>query len=66
MDMRILSWNVNGIRAAQKKGFLDWFHREKPEVLCIQETKAQEEQLVDELKNPEGYRASGRPPEPSP
>jgi exodeoxyribonuclease-3 len=57
MDIRILSWNVNGIRAAHKKGFLDWFHREKPEVLCIQETKVQEEQLVGELKNPEGYRA---------
>jgi exodeoxyribonuclease-3 len=53
--LRIISWNVNGIRAAHKKGLLDWIHMEKPDILCIQETKAQEEQLVDELRRPEGY-----------
>jgi len=56
-DIRILSWNVNGIRAVQKKGFADWFQREQFDILCIQETKAQEEQLDDELKSPEGYNA---------
>jgi exodeoxyribonuclease III len=53
--IRILSWNVNGIRAVYKKGFLDWFKKEKPDILCLQETKANEEQLPDELKNIEGY-----------
>jgi exodeoxyribonuclease-3 len=53
--IRILSWNVNGLRAAYRKGFLDWFLREKPDILCIQETKAQEEQLPDEIKNVGGY-----------
>lgn len=54
---RILSWNVNGIRAVYKKGFLDWFKEEKPDILCIQETKAHEEQLSDDLKNVEGYHS---------
>ncbi len=53
--MRILSWNVNGIRAVAKKGFLDWFLDESPDILCLQETKAQEDQLDKELRNPEGY-----------
>lgn len=53
--LRLLSWNVNGIRAAARKGFLDWFNEEKPDILCIQETKAWEEQLDESLTNPEGY-----------
>jgi exodeoxyribonuclease-3 len=47
--MKILSWNVNGIRAALKVGFLDFIDKEKPDILCIQETKAQEEQVQIEL-----------------
>jgi len=53
--MRLLSWNVNGIRAVDKKGFFDWFKTEKPEILCIQETKAQPEQFPPHLKNTPGY-----------
>ncbi len=37
--MKILSWNVNGIRAVVKKGFLEWFHKESPDILCLQETR---------------------------
>jgi exodeoxyribonuclease-3 len=55
--IRILSWNVNGIIAAYKKGFLDWINKEKPDIICIQETKAQQEQLPDELINIEGYHS---------
>jgi exodeoxyribonuclease-3 len=55
--MKILSWNVNGIRAVYKKGFLDWFKKEKPDILCLQETKAMKEQLVDELLNVGGYKS---------
>ena len=51
-----LSWNVNGIRAAQKKGFLDWIKKEKPDILCVQETKAHIEQLSKDLINPDGYK----------
>ncbi len=53
---KLLSWNVNGIRAAQKKGFLDWLGKESPDILCIQETKAQVSQLDKELTNPDGYK----------
>ncbi len=54
---KLISWNVNGIRAAYKKGFLDWMKKENPDILCIQETKAHEEQLADELKNVKGYHS---------
>lgn len=53
--MRILSWNVNGLRAVYKKGFLDWFLKEKPDILCIQETKAHEAQIPEEIRNIEDY-----------
>ncbi|MCL1927735.1 MAG: exodeoxyribonuclease III [Treponema sp.] len=50
--MRILSWNVNGIRAVEKHGFSQWLTAESPDMLCLQETKARPEQLSDELRNP--------------
>ncbi|MHB8204014.1 MAG: exodeoxyribonuclease III [Desulfomonilaceae bacterium] len=53
--IRILSWNVNGIRAIHKKGFLDWLAKERPDILCIQETKASIEQLSEDLLAPNGY-----------
>ena len=43
--MKIISWNVNGIRAVLKKGFMDFLEEYKPDILCIQETKAQPEQI---------------------
>ena len=55
--IKILSWNVNGIRAALKKGFLDWFAAEDPDMLCIQETKASPEQLTSKLLEVPGYKA---------
>lgn len=53
--MEILSWNVNGLRAIYKKGFLDWIKKEKPDILCIQETKLQEAQVPEDIKNLKGY-----------
>ena len=53
--MRLLSWNVNGIRAAQRKGFVDWVSQVGPDILCIQETKASPEQLSEELTAMPGY-----------
>ncbi len=55
MNYRLLSWNVNGIRAIYKKGMLDFLYEQKPDILCIQETKAHKEQLVKKLLSPEGY-----------
>lgn len=55
--LRLISWNVNGIRAAYKKGLLDWFKKEKPDILCIQETKAHPEQLTEDLLSVDGYKS---------
>jgi exodeoxyribonuclease-3 len=55
--MNIVSWNVNGIRAVQKKGFVDWLGETGADVVCVQETKAMKEQLDDELLSPDGYRS---------
>lgn len=46
---KIISWNVNGIRAVLKKGFLDFISSESPDILCIQETKARPDQVELEL-----------------
>lgn len=48
----IVSWNVNGIRAVEKKGFLEWLDAESPDVLCLQETKAHKGQVTPELGDP--------------
>jgi exodeoxyribonuclease-3 len=53
--MRLYSWNVNGIRAAQKKGFLEWLDLTAPDVLAVQETKAHPDQLDEVLREPAGY-----------
>ena len=53
--MKILSWNVNGIRAAVKKGFLQFLDQESPDIICLQETKAHKEQLTSEILEDHGY-----------
>ncbi len=53
--MKILCWNVNGIRAVWKKDFLGILEREDPDVICLQETKIHEKQLTQEMINPLGY-----------
>ncbi len=53
--MRIISWNVNGLRAVIKKNFLDYIKEESPDILCLQETKLQEEQIPEEVFAIEGY-----------
>ena len=56
--MQIVSWNVNGIRAAQRKGFLDWLANAQPDIVSLQEIKAQPDQVDDALREPEGYHAT--------
>jgi exodeoxyribonuclease-3 len=53
--MRIISFNANGIRSAASKGFFDWLQRQQADVTCIQETKAQEDQLADPTFRPDGH-----------
>ena len=53
--MRILSWNVNGLRAVAQKGFLKWLSTEPAEIICVQETKIQKDQIPQDLLNPNDY-----------
>lgn len=61
--MKILSWNVNGIRAASKKGLFEWFLDESPDILCLQEIKAMPEQIPTHLRNMPGYHIFWHPAE---
>ncbi|MGZ7067137.1 MAG: exodeoxyribonuclease III [Methanobacterium sp.] len=54
-ELRILSWNVNGLRAIQKKGFLKWLLNDNPDILCLQETKVSYDKLPKPLKRVDGY-----------
>ncbi len=53
--LRVMSFNANGIRSTTSKGFFPWFLAQDVDVLCLQETKAQEHQLTDAQFRPEGY-----------
>lgn len=55
--IRIYSWNVNGIRAVHKKGFLDWLKECNGDIFCLQETKIQPDQIPAELKDVNGYKS---------
>ena len=55
--IRIYSWNVNGIRAAAKKGFVEWLKKSRGDIVCIQETKAQPEQIPDEIEKLKNYNS---------
>lgn len=55
--LKLFSWNVNGLRAVEKKGFLDWLNRSGGDIIAVQETKASPEQLSAALLNPIGYHA---------
>ena len=53
--LRIVSLNLNGIRSAERKGFLPWLDRHKPDILCVQELKAQQADMSAEMLAPAGY-----------
>jgi exodeoxyribonuclease III len=61
-SVTLISWNVNGIRAALKKGLLDTFHTEKPDIFCLQETRAHPDQVTGVVW-PDGYRQYWNPAE---
>ncbi len=62
-ELKLLCWNVNGLRAVAGKGFLEWLHKEDPDVLCLQETKCRPGELPPALGEPEGYHAFWDNPE---
>ncbi len=53
--MKIVSWNVNGLRSVYKKGFLEWLAKSGADIVCLQEVKADEEQLPFDLTTLTGY-----------
>ncbi len=55
MSLTLLSWNVNGARAIHRSGFLGWLAESAPDILCLQETRAEEGQLPPDLVRPPGY-----------
>ncbi|MBI1318362.1 MAG: exodeoxyribonuclease III [Candidatus Hydrogenedens sp.] len=61
--MRILSWNVNGLRAVLKSGFLDWLKQERPDVLCLQESRVHPGELDPAALEPFGYKSYWNPAE---
>ncbi|RKZ10572.1 exodeoxyribonuclease III [bacterium] len=59
--MRLYSWNVNGVRAALRKGLLNWFDSTRPDVLCLQEVRAEEHQIEPAMLAPLGYHSIWNP-----
>ena len=61
MPTEILSWNVNGMRAVLKKGFMEWFEKAQPDVLCIQESRVLPDELSASEREPKGYSSYWMP-----
>ncbi|MEK7795896.1 MAG: endonuclease/exonuclease/phosphatase family protein, partial [Pseudomonadota bacterium] len=53
--MRVITLNVNGIRSATSKGLFGWLKRQDADIVCVQEVRAQEGDLTDEMRLPKGY-----------
>lgn len=53
--MKVMTFNCNGVRAAARKGFFDWLRTQSLDVICLQETRAQIDQLTDSIFHPEGF-----------
>ncbi len=62
-EYKLISWNVNGIRAAMRKGFTDFMEKEKPHILCLQEIKAEEEDFSHLKEKLSGYELFANPAE---
>ena len=56
MSLKVITANINGIRATTRKGFFQWMQAQKADVVCLQELKAQAEHLQEPVMNPEGYQ----------
>ena len=55
--LRVVTFNANGIRSAATKGFWDWFEKTDAQVLCVQELKAQEADIANEVRHRAGYHS---------
>jgi len=54
--LRVITANLNGIRSASKKGFFDWIQKESPDIICVQELKAQADDMADFMLSPAGFQ----------
>src|SRR5688572_6675530 len=63
MPIKLMSWNVNGLRACERGGFSRWFADQAADVVCLQEIKVRPEQLPSELVNPSRYHSFWHPAE---
>ena len=61
--MKLLSWNINGLRAVHGKGFADWMKAQRAEAVCLQEIKVHPDQLDEAVRHPKGYHAFWHPAE---
>lgn len=59
--MKIVTWNVNGLRACERNGFSSWVYSFQPDILCLQEVKAEPNQLDVGLSHPQGFQAHWHP-----
>ena len=55
--MKMLCWNVDGLRSVLKKGFVQWLLKESPDVLCLQETRLSDDEMPEELRHIDGYHS---------
>ncbi len=56
-SLNIYSWNVNGLRACHRKGFLDWLHGSNADIVGLQEVRAEEDQLPKKVRDPQGWHS---------
>jgi exodeoxyribonuclease-3 len=59
--LTLLSWNVNGIRAVAKKGFTGWLAEAAPDILCLQETRVEAQQVPPDIREHAGYQTYWNP-----
>lgn len=55
--MKMLCWNVDGLRSVLKKGFVQWLLKESPDVLCLQETRLGDDEMPEDLRHIDGYHS---------
>ncbi|MBS1991192.1 MAG: exodeoxyribonuclease III [Cyanobacteria bacterium SZAS LIN-2] len=55
--IKLASWNINGIRAIAKRGLFEWLSQERPDILCLQETKISADQLTNDITEQKGYKS---------
>ena len=61
--LKVTSLNINGIRAAERKGFFEWMDTHDADILCLQETRISDADIKEHMRNREGYKSAFNPAE---